>query len=251
MNQTVIAPSSRTLPSDASVSGIAHDLNNSVQVTLSVLELLQGRLQRGLTDEIPRLIDQAVMSAALASKTGRRLMDLSQSRRGVGIKCIVNNLLLSMEPMLRHALGSASDLILTFDSSSAAVACDPVRLQNALLNLVMNAKDAMQSGGTVVVSVSRTEAACARSPGEFRSYVRIVITDNGHGMTKEVLSRVCTAFFTTKPAGKGTGLGLSTVKSFVDELEGSLDIESTPGCGTSISILLPCEDVGDRAHSAA
>jgi signal transduction histidine kinase len=263
MTQTALVPPLRSIPSEVSVLSpqaasppadircIAHDLNNSVQATLSTLQLVQARLLRGLTDEIPKLIAQAVVSAALASKTGKRLMSASQSTPGASTNCAVKGLVGSMEPLLKHVLGSTSNLILAFDSASPTVACEPSRLQNALLNLVLNAKDAMPAGGTVVVSVSRTENACEQVARTPRHYVRIVVTDTGHGMTKEVLSRACTEFFTTKPSGKGSGLGLSTVKSFVEELDGSLDIQSASGCGTSISILLPCADVDDQKHSPA
>jgi signal transduction histidine kinase len=249
MTQTALVPASPSIPSDVavvepesaspcsdSIRCITHDLNNSVQATLSTLQLLQGRLQRGLTEDMPKLIEQAVVSAALASKTGRRLMNVSQSAPGTATTCGVKGLVASMEPVLKHVLGPTSELILAFDSSSPTVNCDPSRLQNVLLNLVINAKDAMPNGGTVVLSVSGAEAACAHATGVSRHHARIVVTDTGQGMTREVLDCACIEFFTTK--------------AFIDELEGSLDIQSTTGCGTSVSILLPCGETSDQTRAS-
>jgi signal transduction histidine kinase len=249
-DRTEVSSSFPSNTMDEQIRSIVHDLNNNVQVTLSILELVRGRLHRGLTDEMSKLIEQALMSAALAAKTGRRLMDVSHLAGSRRSKCAIRNLVASMEPVLRHALSPASELVLAFDSSSPTVTCDTSRLQNALLNLVLNARDAMPTGGTVVIGISSTDTVSAQAPDTARPYVRIVVTDTGHGMTREVLRHASTAFFTTKPAGKGNGLGLAAVKAFAEELDGFLEIRSTPGSGTSISICLPAGEDGSEERPA-
>ena len=115
--------------------------------------------------------------------------------------------------------------------------CDPNQMESVLLNLAINARDAMPTGGTLTISVQRVRAATSEIPAG--DYVMLSVTDTGTGMPEEVRVRAIEPFFTTKPPGKGTGLGLSSIFGYVKQSGGFLDIESSPGAGTTVNILLP------------
>ena len=229
--------------------GIAHDFNN-------LLTVIQGNLQ--VLDELPgpELSEQGRQLVASAARATRRAAELTGkllafSRRQVlqPTAVDVNALLRSLADMLRRTVDQHVRIEVATVADSLTVLADPVQLESALLNIAINARDAMPAGGLL-----RFEAHVdARSPADLQSvdndpvaldaaahgYVCIAVADNGSGMSEEVRERAFEPFFTTKAAGRGTGLGLSTVYGFVKQSRGIIEIASAPGKGTRISLLLP------------
>jgi PAS domain S-box-containing protein len=223
--------------------GIAHDFNNLLTGITGSLDLIQARVAQGRSDQLTRYIDAAKSSASRAAALTHRLLAFSR-RQPLDPKPVdMGQLVASMEELLhrtttelvRVALLPGPDLWLTH--------CDTNQLENALLNLVINARDAMPHGGTVTIRTDNVvleagDGYCHETvaPGQ---YVSLDVTDTGIGMAKEVVERVFEPFFTTKPIGQGTGLGLSMVYGFVRQSGGHVRIHSEPGVGTAVTILLP------------
>jgi CheY-like chemotaxis protein len=156
-----------------------------------------------------------------------------------------DKLVVGMEEMLRRTLGPEIELDLRLGRCGWCVSCDPAQLESALLNLAINARDAMPGGGVLEIAATERKLAADQLPdpdAQAGDYVEIEVTDNGVGMGRDVLSRVFEPYFTTKPTGQGTGLGLPQIYGFVKQSGGFVRIESRPGQGTSVRIYLPgCE----------
>ncbi|MDR7270256.1 PAS domain S-box-containing protein [Pelomonas saccharophila] len=242
--------------------GIAHDFNN-------LLTVIQGNLQ--VLEELPLLAgeefaQQLVGAATRASKRGAELTSklLAFSRRQVlqPDAVDVGAMLLSLADMLRRTLDQRIAIEVDIAQGCPSVLADPGQLESALLNIAINARDAMPDGGSLRFSAGlagslpadvRREIDDASAQDE--RFVRIAISDTGSGMPEEVKERAFEPFFTTKQAGRGTGLGLSTVYGFVKQSRGAVSIDSTPGFGTTISLYLPRpwddQPTGDEAGPAA
>ena len=150
----------------------------------------------------------------------------------------VNDVVANLSDLLRHAVGNGIEVFFELDPRVEYALCDSNQLENALLNLALNARDSMPQGGRLSVSTSFASAANAPDldPGD---YVELKVADSGHGMPPEVLARATEPFFSTKATGKGTGLGLAQVYGIARQSGGTLRIESRPGEGTMVAILLP------------
>ncbi|AWN42943.1 hybrid sensor histidine kinase/response regulator [Methylobacterium durans] len=215
-------------------SGVAHDFNNLLTVVLGNLDLLR----RAPEERRARLIDNAVQ----AVEQGRRLTQqlLTFGRRHVVLPEVVdvNRLILGMDDMLKQSL--RGDIHLVFDLAEGVwpVEVDPSQLQIALINLAVNARDAMPEGGRFRI---RTENATGPEAGAAAS-VEIAVSDTGHGMPPDVLARAFEPFFSTKDVGKGTGLGLPQVYGFAQQAHGSVRAASEVGHGTTFTIALPRTD---------
>ncbi len=226
--------------------GIAHDFNN-------LLTVIQGNLQ--VLEELPALVDdgygqQLVSAAARATKRGAELTSklLAFSRRQVlqPSPVDVNTLLGSLADMLRRTLDQRIRIEVDTSAGGTKVLADPGQLESALLNIAINARDAMPDGGTlrfrsedsVLLPVDvRADLEDPSAPDE--RFIAISISDSGSGMPEEVKERAFEPFFTTKEAGRGTGLGLSTVHGFVKQSKGSIAIDSAPGAGTTVTLYIP------------
>jgi signal transduction histidine kinase len=218
-----------------------HDFNNMLQLVLSSLDLMQGRLERGSTSELARPLRVASMSAERVVDLARRLLKRSPQylRQRETVK--VNEVLLGMVDLLGVALGDSIELTLRLDDLPLPILSETHELENAVLNLVINARDAMPNGGRLVIATSRVEIAPRVESGDPRPHARICIADTGCGMSRHQIERAFDAFYTTKPAGRGTGLGLSTIKHFVDRYGGQVQFESVLGRGTVVMLDLPCQ----------
>jgi signal transduction histidine kinase/ActR/RegA family two-component response regulator len=219
--------------------GVAHDFNNLLSVVIGALESIQG-----LSEHNPRL-ERLVKLAQRAAQRGEVLTQklLAFSRQQVLRSQLVelNDLIRDCEPLVRRAIGETVRLETRFSRTPCRCHIDPVQFETAILNLAVNARDAMPAGGTLVI-----ETAVCRDEGRERRpemgpgpYVRITVRDNGSGMTPDILARVFEPFFTTKPVGKGTGLGLSQVHGFVHQSGGWVEIDSTLGKATEVRLYLP------------
>ncbi len=222
-------------------AGIAHDFNNLLAVIGGSLEFVDGAAARGLTAE-PELIDAALRATRRGRELVRRLLAFSRQSPLRAEATTIDQLVLDTLRLLQRTLGQGIDMVTQLDAKAAVISVDRNQLANALLNLALNARDAMPDGGqlTIATKCQPVPHAAQNSPrwptGE---EVCIVISDTGVGMTDDVRGRAFEPFFTTKPDGLGSGLGLSMVQGFVEQSGGTIDIESAPGSGTTITIRLP------------
>jgi PAS domain S-box-containing protein len=234
--------------------GIAHDFNNLLTGIVGSLDLLQTRLDQGRTDNVARYIHAAMTSANRAAALTHRLLAFARRQPLVPKAVDVNQLVVSLEDLLRRTIGETIDLeIAAFDGLWNTL-CDPNQLESALLNLAINARDAMPGGGKLIIATSnaRLDAASADpsalSPGD---YICISVTDTGTGMSAEVAARAFDPFFTTKPIGQGTGLGLSMIYGFARQSNGHATIDSKLDRGTSVKLYLPQHHGQSSAEQAA
>jgi hypothetical protein len=222
--------------------GIAHDFNNLLTGIVGSLDLLQTRLNQGRTDNVVRYIDAAMTSANRAAALTHRLLAFARRQPLVPKLVDVNHLVVSLEDLLRRTIGEAIDLKIVASENLWRTLCDPNQLESALLNLAINARDAMSDGGHLTIATSNvhldsaTMDAPALSPGD---YICIDVADTGEGMSAEVAARAFDPFFTTKPIGQGTGLGLSMIYGFARQSNGHVTIDSKLGRGTSVKLYLP------------
>jgi signal transduction histidine kinase/ActR/RegA family two-component response regulator len=234
--------------------GIAHDFNNLLAGIVGSLDLMQSRIAQGRTAGLDRYVGAAMTSAQRAAALTHRLLAFSR-RQPLDPKPIeANRLVAGMEDLLRRTLGPSISLEMVMAGGLWRTLCDPVQLESALLNLCINARDAMPDGGRLTIETANahlddTYAAAQRdvTPGQ---YVAICVTDTGVGMSPEVISRVFEPFFTTKPIGQGTGLGLSMVYGFAKQSEGHVRIYSEEGKGTTVKLYLPRHRGNEEADEA-
>ena len=219
--------------------GIAHDFNNMLAIILGGLELAQRNLA-GDRDQVRRHIDNAMEGANRAATLTRRLLAFSRAEPLLPEAIEAGALITGMSSLLDRTLGDTIRVTTQDDACGWAVWVDRHQLENAILNLAVNARDAMEGRGSLTIATRGVTLA----PGEVGEaaggdYVAIAVSDTGCGMAADVLERVFEPFFTTKPVGKGTGLGLSQIFGFVRQSEGEIAITSTPGVGTTVTVYLP------------
>jgi PAS domain S-box-containing protein len=231
--------------------GIAHDFNNLLTVILGNLEMLETRIQD--PDQL-QLLAEARETAEHGAQLTERLLAFGRRQPLQPTLVEVADLLSQVTPVLRRTLGEAVTVRSRADSDLWKVEVDPSQLQNAILNLALNARDAMPNGGklTITAENARLDADYARLHPEVRGglYVLIAVTDTGSGMTKEVLERAIEPFFTTKGVGAGSGLGLSMVYGFAKQSNGHLALYSEPGQGTTVRIYIPRAVEEEKAAAA-
>lgn len=222
--------------------GIAHDFNNLLAGIAGSLELLEKRLQEGRLNGAQRLIDAARTSTNRAAALTQRLLAFSR-RQTLDPKPVdVNRLIAGMADLIRRTVGPAIEVEVVGAGGLWPTLVDSPQLENALLNLVINARDAMPDGGRITIEtgnkwLDRTTAQERElQPGQ---YLSLCVTDTGTGMTPEVISRAFDPFFTTKPIGEGTGLGLSMIHGFVRQSGGQVRIYSELGMGTTMCLYFP------------
>jgi len=220
--------------------GLAHDFNNMLSGVLGALELIQRRVASGRVNDLDRYVDAATSSANRAAALTHRLLAFAR-RQSLDPKPVdVNQLVLSMEDMLRRTMAEHIIFETRLQADPWLAYTDAHQLENALLNLVINARDAMNGGGRLLIQTGCVQIDNTQpdrlEPGD---YVTLSVADNGCGMPVEVITKAFDPFFTTKPIGQGTGLGLSMVYGFIKQTGGHVRIDSTPGQGTVITLFLP------------
>ena len=230
--------------------GIAHDFNNLLTIITGNHELLEMDLtDKGQLDLLSRANDAALMGARLT----HRLLTFARRRRLEPVVLDLNEQVLSMAELLRRAIGEAISLGTLLAPDLWQVRADPSEIENAVLNLAINARDAMLAGGKLVIETSNAvlqekdlASEIGVQPGD---YVRLSVSDTGTGMPPVVLARVFEPFYTTKETGKGTGLGLSVIYGFVKQSGGHVAVYSELGKGTTVNLYLP--RVAEAAASPA
>jgi len=223
--------------------GIAHDFNNLLAGILGSLELMQARVAQGRLGDVDRYITAAVTSANRAASLTHRLLAFSRRQTLDPRTVDINRLTTSMEDLIRRTVGPAIHVETVISGGLWKTLCDANQLENALLNLAINARDAMPEGGrlTIEATNARLDDAYAGRHHDLAAgqYVAMSVTDTGIGMAPDVVARVFEPFFTTKPAGQGTGLGLSMVYGFAKQSNGHASIYSEAGRGTTVRLYLP------------
>ncbi len=232
--------------------GIAHDFNNLLTGIIGSLELMQHHHGAGNFANDERYISGALASAQRAAALTQRLLTFSR-RQTVDLKPVdVNGLVASLTDLLNRTTGE-NVRVLTSLATGLPLACmDTNQLESALINLVINARDAMPGGGTITLSTvsvhldSQSAESIGLKQGE---YVSLTVADTGTGMTPHVLDKVFEPFYTTKPIGQGTGLGLSMVYGYMKQAKGMVRISSEAGKGTRVELYMPCYDGDSRMPS--
>ncbi len=235
-------------------SGIAHDFNNLLTAIGGALELARRRAEDGRLDDLQRYIGMAIFSADRAAGLTRRLLAFSRRQPLDPQPLEVNRLLADMEELLRRTLGPSIELEMSLPDAVWPTWCDVNQLESAILNLAINARDAMPDGGRLSIETSNVlldqDLPAVQAEIKPGRYVSIRVADSGIGMDADVAARAFEPFFTTKPIGRGTGLGLSMLYGFVKQSAGHVQIESEPGRGTLFRLYLPAQDGAPAAIPA-
>jgi PAS domain S-box-containing protein len=227
--------------------GLAHDFNNLLTAISGGLELMQIRMKQGRSNEIDKYLDAAQQASKRAAALTHRLLAFSRRQTLDPRTTDINRLIAGMDDLLRRSVGPAVEIEIVGAGGLWTTLVDPNQLENALLNLCINARDAMPAGGRITIETAnkwldaRSAAERELPPGQ---YISLCVTDTGSGMTPETIERAFDPFFTTKPLGEGTGLGLSMIYGFVRQSGGQVRIYSEMGQGTTMCLYLP------RAHGA-
>ncbi len=220
--------------------GIAHDFNNLLTPVVGGLELIARQVE---DPKLRRIAEAGLESSRRGAKLTTQLLAFSRLQR-IRMKPVpVNRVIEDMQRILKHTIGAAIAIQSELGADGAHALCDENQLENAILNLAINARDAMPEGGILTISTEMVEEPASHDLPE-GSYVRVAIGDTGQGMSPEVLARATEPFFSTKPVGKGTGLGLAQVYGIARQSGGTVRIDSKEGEGTTASILLPRVSAG-------
>jgi PAS domain S-box-containing protein len=226
--------------------GIAHDFNNMLTGILGALDMMKRRIETNRLDDLRRFIDIAASSAQRAAALTQRLLAFSRRQSLDAKPTDINALIASVQDLLARTIGERIALKLQLLEGKLVSVVDANQLETVILNLVINARDAMPDGGVLSIetkTVDLRDAHAAKLIGVRPDrYITVSVSDTGVGMAADVLEKVFEPFFTTKPIGQGTGLGLSMVYGFAKQSNGQVRIDSRPGEGTSVRLFLPASE---------
>ena len=222
--------------------GIAHDFNNLLTSIITSINLLSDEISRGNVDAVAQYTDTAMLAAQRAALLTHRLLAFARQQPLDTRTIDINARIASLDVLLRRTIGERIALSMDLDPRASIARVDAGQLENTILNLVVNARDALPQGGTIRLGT--------RIPQNAPGFIEMFVEDDGLGIPEELLQRVFEPFFTTKPAGQGTGLGLSMTYGFARQSGGEARIASTPDVGTTVSILLLQGDPANLEDSA-
>ena len=230
--------------------GIAHDFGNVVSTVLLAARVLQSDTAPGSTQRA--LVEEIQSHAERGATLTRQLLSFSRQKPGSVTRVELNRVLEDLDRMVRRILGTETRVELALAPELPAIVADRAQIEQVVLNLVLNARDAVGERNGVVTITTRAVEVMEERPPEYPAippgrYVLLCVTDNGHGMDAVTRQRLFEPFFTTKEAGKGTGLGLATVFSIVRQHHGDIHVESAPGEGATFSVFFPAETVETAA----
>ncbi len=229
--------------------GVAHEFNNLLNVVVGYADMIRRRLPAG--DALHRHVEHILQAAEKAAALTRQLLAFSRSQVLQPVVLEAGQLVNDLAPVVRSVLGRRVEVVLRVDPGVGCIKADRSQIDHALMNLIVNAKDAMPDGGQLVLEARNVEldlqASFPRDPALRRGrYVLLGVADSGCGMAAEVQSHAFEPFFTTKGRANATGLGLSTVVGIVKQSGGHVGLESQPGRGTTVRVYLPLVDAGGR-----
>ncbi|ANI79546.1 PAS domain-containing hybrid sensor histidine kinase/response regulator [Sphingobium sp. EP60837] len=234
--------------------GIAHDFNNMLTGIIGAIDILKRRIANGRLEDLDRFMDAASTSAQRAAALTARLLAFSRRQSLDSKPTDIGNLVHSLEDLLRRTMSESIEVQIVSATSLPPALVDANQLESAIINLAINARDAMPDGGRLTLACEEQEldaAFCVRNLGVTPGrYVVVAVSDTGVGMDAATLDKVFDPFFTTKPIGQGTGLGLSMVYGFAKQSNGLVRIHSTLGEGTSVKIFLPVADAEPEEQTA-
>lgn len=218
--------------------GIAHDFNNLLTSIIGAIEMMTRQVQAGQKERVFNMADAALGAARRAASLTRRMLAFARQQPLDAKKVDLNERVLSLKELLGRTIGETHSLNIELDDTPVFTAVDPTQLDNALINLVVNARDAMPKGGSIRIVTARKSVSNDRElqGGE---YATLSVIDTGDGIDEHVLERVFEPFFTTKEPGKGTGLGLSMTYGFTRQSGGAARIHTKKGVGTEVTLLFP------------
>lgn len=222
--------------------GLAHDFNNMLAAVGGGLELVDRRVKQGRYGEVDQYMTLAKQGVGRASALTQRLLAFARRQTLAPVTVNVDDLIAGMQDMIDRALGPSIELTMHRTEDLGATMVDAPQLENALLNLCINARDAMPEGGKLIIetaNLSLDAAMAAQRDIKPGRYISLSVTDTGMGMPEDVVGRVFEPFYTTKPLGQGTGLGLSMVYGFIRQSGGQIRIHSQVGHGTTVTLYLP------------
>ncbi|MGA2965155.1 MAG: ATP-binding protein [Terriglobales bacterium] len=236
--------------------GIAHDFNNLLTGILLYCDLLSLGLESGASEhaapgnaglagtgwernELRQHVEEVRMAGKQGAALTQQLLAIARKQPAQPHPILIDEVVASTENLLRRLIGERIELVVSLDSAAGRVLADPAQVRQILLNLVLNARDALPQGGKIWLSARAEKFSANGQPGKARRAVSLAVKDNGCGMNAETRARLFEPFFTTKRPGVGTGLGLATVARIVGELGGAIEVESEPGRGASIAVFLP------------
>lgn len=228
--------------------GLAHDFNNLLTGITGSLDLMRTRLAQGRINELERYMTAAQGAASRAASLTHRLLAFSRQQTLEPKPVDANRLIAGMDELVRRTIGPGIALETALAAGLWTCLCDPNQLESAILNLCINARDAMPDGGRITIETANTwmdDLAGRERDMPIGQYVAVCVTDSGSGMPPDVLARVFDPFYTTKPLGKGTGLGLSMIYGFAKQSGGQVRLYSEVGAGTTAKVYLP------RHHGSA
>lgn len=221
--------------------GVAHDFNNLLTIISGYSELILGRCHP--EDPVCEPVEQISRAATRAAALTRQLLAFGSRQPSEQKDIVLNDVVGGVEKMLRRLIGADVDLVLSLEAEDGTIRADSGQIEQVIVNLVINARDAMPGGGKLLIETGflyiDEESAHGRLAVNPGRYVMLAVSDTGIGMTGEVRSRIFEPFFTTKARGKGTGLGLSTVYGIVQQSRASISVQSEPGQGTTFRLLFP------------
>jgi CheY-like chemotaxis protein len=226
--------------------GIAHDFNNLLTPIIGGLELITRRID---DERLKRIAQAALESGQRGAKLATQLLAFSRLQRITMAPVAVNHVIEEMGRILHHSIGPRIEIEYELSDQVGHALCDANQLENAVLNLAINARDAMPDGGCLAISTGLHDEPQGPDLAA-GTYVCISVRDNGHGMAPDVLARALEPFFSTKPVGKGTGLGLAQVYGIAQQSGGTVRIDSQIGAGTKVHLLLPRVQPADPARAA-
>ncbi|UVL80799.1 response regulator [Pseudomonas putida] len=221
--------------------GIAHDFNNLLTGIITSLELIRKRVAENRIEKVPAYADAALSSAMSAASLTHRLLAFARQQPLDTRPVDINERVRSLEELINRTIGERIVLQLELSREPTIALVDPIQLESAVLNLVINARDALAKGGHIWVN---TAASFSLGDPNLQDgpYVAVTVRDDGCGIAPELLEKVFDPFFTTKPLGQGTGLGLSTIYGFARQSGGHVAIHSAPGRGTEVILMLPASN---------
>ena len=233
--------------------GLAHDFNNLLTGISGSLELLKLRMTQGRLDQAERYISTAEGAAKRAAALTHRLLTFSRQQPLDSKPTHANRLIQDMKDLIQRTVGPEIKIETKFAVDLWITLCDPNQLENAILNLAINARDAMPDGGNIEIetkNIAIGEHTATNQDMKPGAYIVISVADTGIGMTPDVVARAFDPFFTTKPQGRGTGLGLSMIYGFAKQSGGQVRIASAPGQGTTVRLYLP-RHLGEAEHTSS